>query len=89
MSETEATAAALAAAREQVRHTIERLDEIRSDLEATAAGLRLPEHGDDIDVPLAGLFEVDAVIRCAVHDHLKPLIASLRSVLPGEAKEQP
>lgn len=87
MDETEATAAALAAAREQVRHTIERLDEIRAGLEATAAGLLLPERGEDIDGPLAGLSELDAVIRCGLHDHLRPLIASLRSLLPGDAEE--
>ncbi len=78
------SAEALAAAREQVRHTIERLDQARADLEATAAGLRLPEREEDVDGPLAGLFELDAVIRCAVHDHLKPLIASLRSLLREE-----
>ena len=88
MKETDATTAALAAAREQMRHTIERLDEIRADLEATAAGLRLPERGEDIDGPLAGLFEVDAVIRCGLHDHLRPLIASLRSLLPTEPEER-
>lgn len=71
----------LAVAREQVRHTIERLDEVRANLEATAAGLRLPERGEEIDTPLAGLDEVDAVVRCGLHDHLKPLIASLRSLL--------
>jgi hypothetical protein len=81
MDETKITAAALAAAREQVRHTLDRLDEIRADLEATAAGLRLPEREEEIDSPLAGLFELDAVIRCGLHDHLKPLIASLRSLL--------
>jgi hypothetical protein len=80
-TKTKITAAALAAAREQVRHTLERLDEIRADLEATAAGLRLPEREEEIDSPLAGLFELDAVIRCGLHDHLKPLIASLRSLL--------
>lgn len=84
MNEKEATAAALTAAREQVRHTIERLDEVRADLEATAAGFRLPERGEDIDAPLAGLFELDAVIRCGLHDHLRPLIASLRSLLAAE-----
>ncbi|HYU34973.1 MAG TPA: hypothetical protein VEW48_22715 [Thermoanaerobaculia bacterium] len=72
---------ALAAAREQLRHTIERLDEARADLEATAAGLRLPEREGDIDGPLAGICELDAVIRCDVHDRLKPLLASLRSLL--------
>src|SRR6185503_15379700 len=56
MDEEDPTAVALAVAREQVRHTIERLDEIRIDLEATAAGLRLPEHGADLDDPLAGLY---------------------------------
>ena len=76
---------ALAAAREQVRLAIERLDEIRADLEATAAGLRLPERGEDVDAPLAGLFEVDAVIRCGLHDHLRPLIASLRSLVRESA----
>ena len=89
MDKTKISTAALVAAREQVRHTIERLDEVRADLEATAAGLRLPEHGEDIDGPLAGLFEVDAVIRCGLHDLLKPLIASLRSLLPDDAEEKP
>ena len=87
MNETGTTTAALEAAREQVRHTIERLDEIRADLEATAAGLRLPEREEEIHAPLAGLFEVDAVVRCGLHDHLKPLISSLRSLLPVEVKE--
>jgi hypothetical protein len=87
MNETGATEAALAVAREQVRHAIERLDEIRADLEATAAGLRLPERGEDIDTPLAGLHELDAVLRCGVHDHLKPLIASLRSLTRFEPEE--
>ena len=89
MDETETTTAARAAAREQVRHTIERLDEIRIDWEATAAGLRLPEQGEDIDGPLAGLYELDAVIRCGMHDHLKPLLSSLRSLLLSDLKEQP
>jgi hypothetical protein len=60
---------------------LERLDEARAGMEATAAGLRLPEHGEDVDAPLAGLSELDAVIRCVLHDHLKPSIASLRSLL--------
>ena len=75
---------ALAEGREQIRHAIDRLDEVRADLEATAAGFRLPEQGDDIDGPLAGLCELDAVIRCGLHDHLKPLIASLRSLTRDE-----
>lgn len=83
------TTQALAAAREQVRHTVERLDEIRADLEATAAGLRLPEHGEDVRDSLAGLYELDAVIRCGLHDHLRPLIASLRSLLPARPEEPP
>jgi len=87
-AELEPTTAALAQAREQLRHTIERLSEARADLEATAAGLRLPEHEGDIEGPLAGLFELDAVIHCAVHDHLKPLIASLRSLLHNCTREQ-
>ncbi|HYU32129.1 MAG TPA: hypothetical protein VEW48_08190 [Thermoanaerobaculia bacterium] len=89
MDEAEPTTDALAAAREQVRRAIERLDEIRADLEAIAAGLRLPEHGEDIEGPLAGLFELDAVIRCSVHDLLKPLIASLRGLLRDEKEENP
>jgi hypothetical protein len=88
MAELETRTVALAQAREQLRHTIERLDEARADLEATAAGLRLPEPEEDIEGPLAGLFELDAVIRCAVHDHLKPLIASLRSLLRNGTKEE-
>ena len=87
MDETKTVATALAAAREQVRHTLDRLDEIRADLEATAAGLRLPEHGEDIDGPLAGVCELDAVIRCGLHDHLKPLIGSLRRLLDRAAEE--
>ncbi len=83
------TTQALTAAREQVRLAIERLDEIRVDLEATAAGLRLPERGEDVTDPLAGLYELDAVVRCGLHDHLRPLLASLRSLLPAEPEEQP
>jgi hypothetical protein len=83
------TTHALAAAREQVRHTVERLDELRADLEATAAGLRLPEREEEIDAPLAGLCELDAVIRCSLHDHLRPLIASLRGLLPTPPEEPP
>lgn len=75
---------ALAAAREEVRHTIDRLDKARADLESTVASLRLPDREEEIDGPLAGLHELDAVIRCGVHDHLKPLISSLRSLLPSE-----
>ncbi|HKH45882.1 MAG TPA: hypothetical protein VKM72_14565 [Thermoanaerobaculia bacterium] len=89
MDEAKTPTDTLAAARELVRSTIERLDEARADLEATAASLRLPEREDDIDAPLAGLFELDAVIRCAVHDHLKPLIASLRSLLRTGTEEPP
>jgi len=80
---------ALTAAREQVRLAIDRLDEIRADLESTVAGLRLPERGEDVTDPLAGLCELDAVIRCGVHDHLRPLIADLRSLLPAQAEEEP
>lgn len=79
------TTSALAANREEVRHALDRLDEVRADLEATAAGLRLPENGEDVDAPLAGLFELDAVIRCGLHDHLKPLVESLRNLLRTEA----
>ncbi|HYU31085.1 MAG TPA: hypothetical protein VEW48_02900 [Thermoanaerobaculia bacterium] len=88
MQEAEPRPEALAATREQLRHIIERLDEIRADLEAIAAALRLPERDEDVDAPLAGLFELDAVIRCAVHDHLRPLIASLRSLLRRDAEEE-
>ena len=77
----------LAAVREQVRHTVERLDEARADLEATIAGLRVPEWGKDIEGPLTGVVELDAVIRCAVCDHLKPLIASLRSLLHTDSEQ--
>lgn len=82
--------AILAAPREQVGHAIDHLDEVRADLEAIAAGLRLPEDEEEIEGPPAGVLELDAVIRCAVHDYLKPLIASLRSLIrtgteiPGE-----
>lgn len=86
MKKTDATEASLEAAREKVRHTAARLDEIRADLEAAAAELRLPEQGEDLDGPLAGLCEVDAVIRCGVHDHLRPLIRSLQGLAAGEAE---
>lgn len=79
----------LTAAREQVRHTIDHLDEARADLEAVAAGLRLPDREEEADASLAGLYELDAVIRCGVHDHLKPLLSSLRGLLRSEAEEQP
>lgn len=71
----------LTAAREQVRHALQRLEEVQLDLWETVEGITLPpvqvrEDGFD----LAGLSEVDAVIRCAVHDHLEPLIRALRSL---------
>lgn len=88
MDENE-TAEILAAAREQLRHTIERLDEARADLEAMVADLGVPEWGKDIDGPLAGLSELDAVVRCGLHDRLRPLIADLRSLLHGDGEEQP
>ena len=71
----------LTEAREQIRQVLERLDEARAGLEATVADLRLPEDGEDLDGPLAGLCELDAVVRCGIHDRLKPLIASLRGLL--------
>lgn len=73
------------AAREQVRHTIERLEEIRVDLEATAAGLRLSEGEEELDEPLAGRVEIDAVLRCSLQDYLVPLISSLRSLLADDS----
>lgn len=83
------TRVTLAVAREQIRQTLEHLDEARAGLEATAAGLRLPEREEEFDGPLAGLHELDAVIRCGVHDHLKPLLSSLRGLLRSEAEERP
>jgi hypothetical protein len=80
---------ALQAAREQVSHAIDHLDGVRADLEATVAALRLPEDEEEIDLPLAGEDELAAVIRCSVHDHLKPLIASLRSLIRLEPEEEP
>lgn len=85
----ENTRVTLAVAREQIRQTLERLDEARAGLEATAAELRLPEREEEVDVPLAGLYELDAIIRCGVHDYLKPLLSSLRDLLRSEAEEQP
>jgi hypothetical protein len=83
------TNAILAAPREQVGHAIDHLDEVRADLEAIAAGLRLPDREEEVDAPLSGLYELDAAIRCGVHDHLKPLLSSLRGLLRSEAEEQP
>lgn len=88
MQDSESASEALAAAREEVRHTIDRLDEARADLEAMAASLRLPDREEEMDAPLAGLYEVDAVVRCGLHDHLKPLIGSLRSLVTG-TEERP
>lgn len=81
------TTQALQAAREQVGHAIDHLDGVRAGLEATAAALRLPEDEEEIDLPLTGEDELEAVIRCGVHDHLRPLIASLRSLIRFESEE--
>lgn len=89
MQESESSSEALAATREQVSHAIDHLDAVRADLEATAACLRLPEREEEIDGPLAGLYELDAVIRCGVHDHLKPLISGLRGLLRSGTEDEP
>lgn len=75
----------LAQARERLGHSVERLDEVRADLVEIVGSLLLPPSDADIAEPLAGLCELDAVMRCALHDHLDPLIRSLGSLLPGEA----
>lgn len=67
--------------RERVRHAVARLEEIRLDLWEIVETITLPpvrvrEDGFD----LAGLSELDAVVRCALHDHMKPMIESLRGV---------
>lgn len=81
--------AALQAAREQVGHAIDLLDGVRADLEATVAALRLPDDEEEIEMPLAGEGELAAVIRCGLLDHLKPLIASLRSLVRCEPGREP
>lgn len=80
----EAQKAALTQAQERLGHSVERLDEVHADLVEIIESLPLPPSSiSDTAEPLAGLYELDAVTRCALHDHFGPLIRSLRSLLPG------
>jgi myosin heavy subunit len=72
----------VATAREAVRDAVQRLEPIRADLLKLVEDLPLPptsQSHDDLTT-LSGLTELDAVIRCALHDHLNPLLASLQAM---------
>lgn len=68
-----------AQARERLGHSIERLDEVRTDLIEVLAGLPA-DASSPTSEELAGVFELDALIRCALHDHLDPLLQDLRAL---------
>jgi hypothetical protein len=79
----------VATAREAVREAVRRLEPIRADLLKAVEDLPLPpssQNHEDLTT-LSGLTELDAVVRCALHDHLDPLLASLRAVTQGAELE--
>lgn len=72
----------LESAREQVHQVITRLEEAQMNLWETVEGLALPPvRVREESFDLAGVSELDAVVRCALHDHLKPLIENLRCLV--------
>lgn len=83
MDEAQVTAMTLAQARERLGYSVERLDEVRADLLEIVEGLPA-EASCPPSEELSGVYELDAVIRCALHDHLAPLLGSLRSLLPSQ-----
>jgi hypothetical protein len=73
---------ALGPAKRKLRETVEQLEAVRVDLLSLVGGLPLPASANDqTDLgTLSDISEVDALVRCSIHDHLDPLLASLRSV---------
>lgn len=90
MSNETSAADPVANAREAVRDAVRRLEPIRADLLKLVEGLPLPpssQNQKDLDT-LSGLTELDAVIRCVLHDHLEPLLVSLRETYESRAPPQ-
>jgi len=84
----------LVGAREQVRLATVRLEEVRSGLQEIVDAFDLPAGpgGGEEDLSafeLAGVFELDALVRCGLHDHLKPLIETLRTLIRTGPEEAP
>jgi hypothetical protein len=69
-------------AKQRVREAARRLEEVRSDLLDTVGGLPLPASALDKSElrKLSEVSELDALVRCAIHDHLEPLISALRGI---------
>ena len=85
MGKETSTPGSVATARDAVREAVRRLETIRADLQKLVEDLPLPlssQNQDDLTT-LSGLTELDAVLRCALHDHLDPLLISLRNVTRG------
>lgn len=72
----------VATARAAVRGAVRRLEPIRADLLKLVEDLPLPPSSQSHEdlTTLSDLTELDAVVRCALLDHLDPLLASLRTV---------
>jgi len=86
MDEAQCTVSALAQARERLGHSVERLAEIRADLLEIVEGLPAEASSPPSD-ELSGIYELDALIRCGLHDHLDPLIQNLRALREGGTGE--
>jgi hypothetical protein len=84
--------AALLGAREKVRVATVRLEEVKSGLQEIVDAFDVPlvPGGEEEDLSafqLAGACEMDALIRCGIHDHLNPLLETLRSLVRAEPEE--
>jgi len=81
----------LVGARERVRLATVRLEEVKSGLQEIVEAFDLTAGcGGEEDLSafqLAGACELDALIRCGLHDHLKPLIETLRSLVRSRPEE--
>jgi len=85
---------ALVGAREQVRLATVRLEEVQSGLQEIVEAFDLPagpggEEEDLSTFQLAGACELDALIRCGLHDHLNPLLKTLRTLVRPGPEEAP
>lgn len=76
-------------AKRKVRETVRRLEEARLDLLDAIGGLPLPASAHDQTElrTLSEVSELDALVRCAIHDHLDPLIGALRRVAQAQGKK--
>lgn len=85
-------AVSLVGARERVRLATVRLEEVQSGLQEIVAAFDLPAGpgGEEEDLSafqLAGACELDALIRCGLHDHLNPLLETLRTLVRSRPEE--